>query len=277
MRPKRRLSMTPHRLSPAHVRIISAILLTLIVFVPLPGLAQSLDNLTQVMMSANESYQNGQFEQAIDDYESLIAADVQHGTVYFNLGNAYLQQRNIGYAILNYRRAQRLNPRDSDIAMNLNIARTQTIDKIEISGVGQVDFGQIIGRWVTMGEMALLLLAIWLVICICAGLYIILPRFRRWLGWLMVGWGGLLVGGIVLVGTTIYFEQTNPAAVVVVSEIAVTDGPGGADEFQVNFTLHAGAEVNIVERRLGWRQVALPGDLKGWAPLNTIELIVEEE
>jgi hypothetical protein len=32
------------------------------------------------------------------------------------------------------------------------------------------------------------------------------------------------------------------------------------------FTLHAGAEVRVVERRAGWARIALPGDLQGWAP-----------
>jgi tetratricopeptide (TPR) repeat protein len=243
---------------------------------PGPGLAQGQDNLTEAMIRANENYQTGQFERAIEDYEALVANGVRHAAVYFNLGNAYLQDGEVGRAILNYRRAQLLAPRDEAIAANLEIARAQTVDKIQISGAEQFDLTQLIGQWVTLGEMALLILAMWLLICICAGLYILLPVYRRWLGWLMVGWAAFLIIELMLVGLHLYYTQRYPAAVVVAAEVALTAGPGPAEEFSVNFTLHAGAEVNVIGRQLGWRLITLPGELQGWVPLNTIEMVVAE-
>jgi hypothetical protein len=250
-------------------------LLLLVIFIfPLPLLAQGPNDLTQVMVEANERYQSGQFERAAELYETINAAGVQHSTVYYNLGNAYLQQGDLGRAILNYRRAQRLDPRDGDIANNLELARAQTIDKLQASGVEQLNFGQIVGDWITLEETTVLLLVFWFLICLSLSLYIVLPHRRSELVWLIISSVGLTILMTAGLASSLYIEDQTPTAVVVASQVDVTDGPGPADEFAVNFSLHAGAEVRIIDRRLGWRQIALPGDLDGWVPNNTLSLVV---
>jgi len=145
-----------------------------------------------------------------------------------------------------------------------------------VSGLEQVDFARLVGEWLTLEEMMILLLALWLLICLTAGFYIIMPPYRRELGWLIIGWVGLLFLSAAAIGSSLYAEARNPTAVVILSEVEVTEGPGSADEFSINFALHAGTEVRIIDRRLGWRQIALPGDLNGWVPNNAIELVTGE-
>jgi hypothetical protein len=65
--------------------------------------------------------------------------------------------------------------------------------------------------------------------------------------------------------------------VVVAPEIEVITNPDTLEESTVEFTLHAGAEVNILDRRLGWRQIALPGDLRGWVPNDAIGLVMAQD
>ncbi|MCB0155825.1 MAG: tetratricopeptide repeat protein [Anaerolineae bacterium] len=256
-------------------RAIWLALLSLLIL-PVSLFAQTPDNLVEIMLDAEESYRAGRFEQAVSEYETVIAAGVEHSTLYYNLGNAYLRQGDLGRAILNFRRAQRLDPRDDDIANNLDLARAQTVDKLQVSGLEQVDFGRLVGEWLTLEEMMVLLLALWFLICLSAGLYTIMPSYRRELGWLIIGWVGLLFLSAAAIGSSLYAEAQNPTAVVILSEVEVTEGPGSADEFNVNFALHAGTEVRIIDRRLGWRQIALPGDLNGWVPNNAIELVTGE-
>jgi SH3-like domain-containing protein len=51
---------------------------------------------------------------------------------------------------------------------------------------------------------------------------------------------------------------------VLAEQVDVYSGPGS--DYLVEFTLHAGAEVRVVERRGGWMRIALPGGLQGWVP-----------
>jgi tetratricopeptide (TPR) repeat protein len=81
--------------------------------------------------SANAAYVRKKYDQAIAYYESILSANQQSPTVYFNLGNAYYQTGDYTHAILNYERAKKLAPNDEDITVNLKFANQKTEDKIE--------------------------------------------------------------------------------------------------------------------------------------------------
>lgn len=257
-----------------HVRNYILPLISLLLFIILvtPLQAQSPESLVEVMTVANENYQTGNYADAIANYETLLEAGARHSAIYYNLGNAYLQQGDLGRAILNYRRAEFLSPRDGDIATNLAIARAQTVDQLDLDS-SQPALGQIVGQWFTLNEMALLTLASWLIICIFICLAIMLPRWRRLWRWAIAGTTLLLMVGLIAIASNVYGVQQYPAAVVLAEEIDVTNSPNLDGESIVEFTLHAGAEVQLIERRLGWRHIALPGDLRGWVPSEAIALV----
>jgi hypothetical protein len=68
-----------------------------------------------------------------------------------------------------------------------------------------------------------------------------------------------------------------PPAVVVASQVDVTSGPGTGEQYLVEFNLHAGAEVRLLESRPGWRRVALPGgNFQGWVPVEAVASVIVE-
>lgn len=75
-----------------------------------------------LFQQANQSYEKGDYGKAITLYTQIITAGYENGTVYFNLGNAYLKQDQKGLAILNYEKARRFMPLDKDLKTNLNLA-----------------------------------------------------------------------------------------------------------------------------------------------------------
>ena len=79
--------------------------------------------------AADSAYVNGNYQEAIKGYESLLKQGAS-AELYYNLGNAYYRTENITRAVLNYERALLLSPGDGDIRFNLQIARSKTIDKI---------------------------------------------------------------------------------------------------------------------------------------------------
>ena len=85
-----------------------------------------------------------------------------------------------------------------------------------------------------------------------------------------------LVIGLASMANRIYKEQQFPPAVIVAQEVDVTSGPGDSKQYLVEFNLHAGAEVSLLEHRPGWRRVTLPGDLQGWVPREAVELVIDE-
>ncbi len=81
--------------------------------------------------SPDKLAQDGNFAEAIDAYEALLASGQESAELYYNLGYSYFKYGSLGKAILNFERAKRLNPSDPDVAANLEIAYALT-DKMEI-------------------------------------------------------------------------------------------------------------------------------------------------
>jgi cytochrome c-type biogenesis protein CcmH/NrfG len=84
------------------------------------------------MQAANQLHEAGQYEDATTAYEHLVNQGVAESTLFYNLGNAYFKQGEVGRAILNYDRAARLNPRDADIQANRELARLQVVDQFSV-------------------------------------------------------------------------------------------------------------------------------------------------
>mgnify|MGYP000154952064 CR=1 FL=1 len=59
---------------------------------------------------ANEAYLKGDFKAAIDAYELVLAAGVNHEDLHYNLGNAYIQADRLGPAIYHYEMALAHDP-----------------------------------------------------------------------------------------------------------------------------------------------------------------------
>jgi tetratricopeptide (TPR) repeat protein len=249
----------------------------LLLFLITPAvLAQDPVSPIEAMAVGNQNYEAGQYTQASQIYESIVAAGVRDSVLYYNLANSYFKQGDLGRAILNYRRAHRLNPRDNDIRTNLAVARSQTLDKLEVEGEGSLTNAvQVAEDWLTINEASILALMLWLLVSGCLIVAILWPRFRRLCLWTASVLGVFLIAGLISMANRLYTDWSYSSAVIVAPEVDVTSGPGTAEQYLVEFNLHTGAEVKIIESRPGWRRVALPGnDFQGWVPEEAIEPVV---
>ncbi len=79
-------------------------------------------NLLAEFQKASSAYSSGDYGTAIEKFESLCKTGLSAPLLY-NLANSYAQNGQSGKAILNYERALRLAPGDSDIRGNLELMR----------------------------------------------------------------------------------------------------------------------------------------------------------
>jgi hypothetical protein len=84
-----------------------------------------------LVASGNKFYLDRDYSKAIECYSRVLDMGYSAAPLYFNLGNAYYKQNNIPKAILYYEKARLLSPGDEDIKMNLSIANSRILDKIE--------------------------------------------------------------------------------------------------------------------------------------------------
>ena len=83
------------------------------------------------MKQANEAYKEGKYELADSLYTEVMNKEGVSSALYYNLGNAKYKQGEIAYAILYYEKALKVSPDNEDAKYNLELAKSQTVDKIE--------------------------------------------------------------------------------------------------------------------------------------------------
>ena len=228
-----------------------------------------------MMAIANQRFERGEFAEAAQQYEALIGLGYRDTSVYYNLGNAYHEDGDLGRAVLNYLRAEELSPRDPDVIANLHLARSLTVDQLQAEGDSLVasvaDFGR---RWATATEFGVAALLLWAVAGVAVSVSIIRPLMRRRTIPRSVAAAAFVVMlvPLVLLLSMLYSNPYENTGVVTAGTVEVLSGPG--PQYGEEFTLHSGAQVRLVDSRHGWLQVALPGgELEGWLPAHAIEAV----
>ena len=80
---------------------------------------------------ADSAYNKENYREAIELYTRSIAEDGMSANAYYNLGNAYFRNDNLGKAVVSYERALKLDPTDADARQNLEFVRSRIQDKPE--------------------------------------------------------------------------------------------------------------------------------------------------
>lgn len=226
------------------------------------------------MVEANMLNGNGEYEKAIEKYGQILMTGVESPALYFNLGYAHYKNGALAPAILNFERAKLLSPNDPDVNYNLELAYSQTVDKIE--RVGEVFFL----RWINgiknkgnSNDWAVLFLVTFALMVACAGFYFFgqYPILRK-IGF-YVGVGLFLFCSISL---SFSIAQRNKltnrnTAIVFSPAVTVTSSP---DERGTELVvLHEGTKVTVVSRLGDWCEIRLSDGNVGWLKKSAIQII----
>lgn len=234
--------------------------------------AQSGNEVTN-MAAAADLYERGLYVESAQTYQQIVDNGFQNAALYYNLGNAYFKQEDLGRAIINYLRAFRLDPNDADIINNLELARARIHDdnrKVEATSEilkKPVFHFMKIGLIVTVAPIALA------IVCLLASVIVLRSRLRT-NRFLQIGIA--ISGTLALVTSLISLSQLLPSErtdlVIVAKSVDVVSGPG--PQYLKEFNLHGGLEVELLERRGTWARISLADQtLQGWVPISTIESV----
>lgn len=216
-------------------------------------------------------------QRAAARYERVIAESSLHnGPLYYNLGNIYFKMGDLGRAILNYRRAQQLNPNDRQLLQNLQFARAQRQDSFrepEQTRIMQTIFFLHYDFSLTTRQRLFLCLYI---------LSFLLGTVMIWYRptWLKVCFGimaALTVTLALSLYITLHELRSKRPGVVLAREVVARKGDGESYAPSFNAPLHAGTEFILLEQRDGWSEVSLPDGQRTWLPNQSFALLWEEE
>ncbi len=206
---------------------------------------------------ANRFYEEGKYPEAIQAYDQIIHEGKVSAALFFNLGNAWFKNGRLGQAIVCYRQAAVLSPRDPDIQANLRFTR----DMIAASKPA----GRLLQRWLgrlALNEWAVLFSAaawLWFGLLISREWR---PRWRPALRRSIIAAGVLWLCVAASFGTVLYQREYRATAVVVVPEAIVRHGP--LAESQSFYPLPDGAEVDVLDHKGEWIQVSDSAKRAGW-------------
>lgn len=264
------------------------LVMLLLVFCAAPALAQGVSDDVRSMFDEANALMTRADEAATSDpklsgaiaaqaaalYRSCIErGGIDNADLHADLGNAELRAGNVGLAIVSYRRAERLDPRNPIARAGLNAARSgvsvivdpdapkfaidalfiwrRWVPRSLVFGVGVIAW---LGLWGTLGARAA---GLWRppagLIAACAACAL------------------LTLGGQYAEQRTLYNGRH---AVVTAREIVGRNGPNAA-AYQPTFAdpLVEGVECVLLERREGWAHVRLDDGRTTWLPDAALETI----
>jgi len=248
-------------------------LVMLLVSVNIANGAQEKQDPRSLFYKANALYEQRDYEKASEEYAKVLEADTESGPLYFNIGNTFFKMGKIGYAILAYKKAQRLMPGDSDLKSNLSYAESLTEDSA-LQGLPQNKAAWLFKfpfREYSLNTVSVILIALYLVLIAMLLIGIINPVFKRRMTILFYP---VLIGFLFALGAfgiRYYDEEVLDHGVVVVKEAECKYEP--IDKSNNYFTLKEGQEVLVLNTRNGWRRIRRLDGKLAWVKSDAVEEI----
>ena len=220
-------------------------------------------------------YQNGDFEAAVEALTKAVVYDVKNQDAYYNLGNAYYKAGEIAKSILAYERALLLNPGDADIAFNLELARSKTVDKVAptykfflIEWIESIVNIASMQTWCVIGVIFfILLLALALAFLFGKSVVARKVAFFSALFCLFV----TLFANFAALHLYHYLTERTGAIVMQPSVTAKSTPSASGTDLCV---IHEGRKVTISDDSMqGWKEIELEDGNIGWVPAESIERI----
>lgn len=251
------------------------IILAVILLTSLQSAVSATGNENRVLWEqANTHYINSDYKGAAKTYEAILKEGYVSGRLYYNLGNAYFKDGQLGLSILNYNKALLLSPSDRDAEFNLSVANGYIKDNI----APMPEF--IVSRWIhsfrsslasnTWAILSLVFLSATL------GFSLLFMLSERGL-WRRIGFFCALGFTVILIFCISFAasgkrELANPNEGIILSQaVSVKSSPNssGSDIF----IIHEGTKVSVISSFEGWCEIMIADGNKGWVPAGDMGLI----
>ncbi len=212
---------------------------------------------------ANQEYANGQFKDAVADYEQLVRNGEYSANLFYDLGNAYFRTQDFGRAILNYERALALDRHHAEAQANLRVARDAARAlEMQPSGSEKMMRSASVNQWTTAAAIAG-----WIFVFAVA--YLIFSRRAR----AVIALSILSLSIFVWAAFAAYETSKTEAARAIVTAKDVSARVATADNANRVLALPVGSEIEVLNKRGDWIYAALPNNQRGWIPASSAEVV----
>ncbi len=226
------------------------------------------------LIKAEEAYASGEYDKALEIYNTALDRGYESADLYYNVANCYYRKGELAHSILNYERALRLEPSHEDAKHNLELAESKTVDKIDSLGrVFLVDWWYSICNIASSDTWGWICVVLFVLTLLSLSMYIFMRKL--WVRKL-----GFSVSVIALFFTIISFccassrynvESSQNEAIVFSQTVTIKSSPDNSGNDL--FILHVGTKVNIKSRLGEWAEIITSDGNSGWLPASALVVI----
>lgn len=269
----------------------SKILLILVSFI-ISFVAQARDITDNKSLNdAKAYYEQKQYEQAKDIYNDVISKGVESSEIYYNLGNIYYSDGDVGNAVVCHLRALKMDPSNTNADNNLKVIMSDIEDKnkMELKGKNinvlpdDLSFFENLYNAlivnVSSNVWAIVGIVFFLLTITGAVLYIFLDNVLiKKIGF----FGGIISITIVIIANVFAFVgrkeyYTKDTAVIIPYSIQLKKEYKD-NSVEVSTPLHSGTILNVIDEHIDvndekWVKLRLNSEIAGWAQEKDIIII----
>ena len=214
----------------------------------------------RIFMGGTAAYSRGDWPAAIQAFEQLAEKGIENGRLFYNLGNAYLKNDDLGHALLWYERALKHIPDDPDLNFNYDYALTLTKDErgdqtsplLRILFFWKYQLSPDTVRWIALALNAVF----WV------SLNVLAIRKKHMLRPSII----LTAAAALIFSATAIFNYVEAAriksAIILPAEVPVRSG--FTDSATELFVLHAGTKVRVERQSEDYLLIRYTKDKIGW-------------
>ena len=211
----------------------------------------------------NRYFSIEKYDYALDAYLAILEK-VENPDLYFNIGNTYYRQGNLGQAIWAYEKGIQLSPLHKDLKYNLDFVNARVKDRIEVpKGILFIEMYRTIKRNVNLNDL-LLWGGIMMLLASFATFFKVFNILDNIFAYRMTVILFIFSLLLHMIALDKYWEISDKNEGIIISSIVnVRSAPIDRDE-KIIFRIHEGLKVDIVQSQPGWFEIILLDGKKGW-------------
>ncbi|MBI1184714.1 tetratricopeptide repeat protein [bacterium] len=222
--------------------------------------------------TANEHYQNNNYQAALKGYQIILNQGYESADLYYNLGNAYYKQNEYALSIWAYEKALLLKPDFEEAKVNLELANRTVTDKVQpMPRIAWWYYWQKIKQLFTVKTWTILsIIGAWL---LAAGLFFLLNSRKHALKRTgiylsFIGFAFAVFCGAIAMNKN-HLMHNPHAAIVTTSNVYVKSAP--EEESADLFVIHSGLKVSLEDAIGSWQKIKLADGKMGWVSTDDIK------
>lgn len=236
------------------------------------------------VVTADSLYNKKAFGEALVYYQAALEHDGVSSDLYYNIANTYYRLGDLGHAVLNYKRALKLDPSNDDARANLEFVKSQITDKPEDDSTFLSNLHEKITSWFTPDTWAWVAFAIFIIMMTSLALYMFSANVNlRKVGF----FGGFILFTVFGYALVIAYQTSkglddHETAVVVAASTNLRSTPATSNSKTDKVVpIHEGTELIIIDSlatpddpaTLMWYDVKINNTSRAWVSAADVERI----